>query len=404
MKKLLLLFLISTSYPIFAQPGIFNQFLLSSPASAEISGLGGAGVTGQFSDIAAFYYNPALSAGSFGKLAFSYGKTNYFSKQNPVALPHHVTLPSFNTFNLSFDFGTKLLNFPVVLGISYIDSETPHSLYSFQYYTDGKISSESYTGFNVSIKTKYFVTLAFGFNTKDYEFVTGDISSPVSEKHNLSDFGFELTLPVKNYKFETDKFIIENLAEFSLGYSQSNSNGAVIFSFPFYMDVKAPKIARAGYSLRVNSRLKYKSLDINLLSFIYSVTAEDNLNQSYYGARFEYFPEEQSFMGDINIGANLLKGIGDKNVIIRKGLKIEAGETFTLLLGGYNGEGFVNESTRGFGLSSGGILKEAAFLTGFRILKFISSHFKVKYFYSLYSSTDYKINNESVNFELNYSF
>ncbi len=331
------IFFLFISFQALAQPGIFDQFLISVPSSAEAAGMGGAGVTGNFSGISAFYYNPAFSAGEFGKITAGYQRTNYFLDRGPYSDPDNLPMPGFNSFNLSMDIGTKIINFPLVVGLSYINSEVSHPLFiNHERLREDLPKGENYSGFNISLKTRLFVTIALGATFKDYAIAPTHYSSEgyygEEENHKMTDYGINITVPIEEYNHISGRTKFNNSFDLSLGYSLCNESNDILF-YRYYHNLRTPKVARLGYSIMASSNLEYKKMSINLLDIQYSVNAEDILYNYYYGRGFESYYESQELLGDIKFYENLLLGKGDTDVIIRKGFRLKAAETITLMTG-----------------------------------------------------------------------
>ena len=94
------------------------------------------------------------------------------------------------------------------------------------------------------------------------------------------------------------------------------------------------------------------------------------------------FHSYQGMLGDINFGKHLIDLKGDQNVVVHRGHIFRFFETIIITSGRYNGHGFNNYKSNGFGFSSEGIFKLLSRSIKNSAIGFIANHLAIEYFHS----------------------
>ena len=97
--------------------------------------------------------------------------------------------------------------------------------------------------------------------------------------------------------------------------------------------------------------------------------------------KFKY----QSYPGDVKLLKHVIGLDGDENVINRFGISTTVFETVHFSFGKYDGSGFTNIYTRGYGLSSRGIFKMIAATENSKTVKYILQHSDIQFNMSCYN-------------------
>lgn len=177
----------------------------------------------------------------------------------------------------------------------------------------------------------------------------------------------------------------------SFGYSQSNIGDEIYYVDPAQAD-PLPRTARLGYGISTGVDIQYEDNPLRFIGIDFTVDAEDLLldyeyiNSGGLMIPLTKFDGYQSFLGDINIGRNILQVKDDDNVITHAGVQFNLLESFLLKFGQMKGKSVNNRSTNGFEIRSSGLLKFLGSMSDNSIIKFISNHFDVRYYNSNYSA------------------
>ncbi len=346
--------------------------------SPLLLGAGQIGVSIPMSDPLGFYYNPA--------------QLGYFSRDNNLSM---LTLPqktkwlkylapnldlSFNTFGLTAGYNFKKnYNLPLSIGAGYIHNKVSYG--TFQSY-------DAFDCYSLGVSYNYVLLFNLGFSIKSYDSHLSDL--PVGDNNkipavsgNAFDFGALIIAPVSNLFFENIKYnldpdsYIKPKFDISLGYSILNLGKKVAYIDQSQAD-PIPREARLGYSLNFGLDLFTNQTILNAIDYSFSAEAEDML----ITANSSGFKEYQGMLGDINFGKHLIELKGDQNVVVHRGHIFRLFETIIITSGRYNGSGFNNYKSNGFGFSSEGIFKLLSRSIDNSAIGFISNHLVIEYFHS----------------------
>ena len=386
MKKyyLVVIFFLLLYKPSFSQGEAALPFL-ELQQSPLLLGAGQIGVSIPMSDPLGFYYNPA-------QLGF-FSRENNFSM---LALPQKTKWLKYFAPNLNLSFNTygvtagynfnNRYNLPLSIGIGYI-----HNRMNYGEYVSNNSTSESYDAFDCySIGASYNYLLLFnlGFSIKSYDSHLSDL--PVGENNQIPaatgtafDFGTLIIAPVSNLLFENVKYnldpnsYIKPKFDLSLGYSILNMGKEVVYIDQAQAD-PIPRTARLGYTLDFGIDLFTDQIKLNAFDYSFTAEAEDILiNSDEMG-----FHSYQGMLGDINFGKHLIDLKGDQNVVVHRGHIFRLFETVIITSGRYNGKGFNNYKSNGFGFSSEGIFKLLSRSIANSVIGFIANHLAIEYFHS----------------------
>ena len=204
------------------------------------------------------------------------------------------------------------------------------------------------------------------------------------------DFGFLLNIPViKLIDDEANLELFENVPSipffnFSIGYSQLNIGDEIYYIDPAQAD-PLPRTARLGYGLSTGIDLKIEEMILRALELGFTVDAEDILVTRSMDTTGRSKLEYQSFLGDIDIGRNIIQMKGDENVLSRSGFRLDLIETLNVTWGKYSGRGFGSLKTNGIVIRSKGLLKLLDKFTSDPTMNYIANHFDIRYYKSTYN-------------------
>jgi hypothetical protein len=347
---------------------------LTVPVSPLLNGMGATGTSIPTDDPFGFLYNPA--------------QLGYISQDNNLSFifyPSSVDISrysfnqiDFNAFalNLGYDF-KPLINFPLSIGIGFARPEI--NFESFE-------SKDYYLAFSLGAGIDYGVQFYGGIT---YKSIISDLGRAEASA-GVFDFGFLVNIPViKLIDDEANLDLFENVPSIpffnlSIGYSQLNIGDEIYYIDPAQAD-PLPRTARLGYGLSTGIDLKIEEMILRALELGFTVDAEDmlvNRSRDTTGARSIGY---QSFLGDIDIGRNIIQMKGDENVISRSGFKLDLVETLTLTWGKYSGRSYDNLKTNGFAIRSKGLLKILDKFTNDPTMSYIAKHFDIRYYNSTYN-------------------
>jgi hypothetical protein len=370
--------------PTFSQGEAALSFL-ELQQSPLLLGAGQIGVSIPMSDPLGFYYNPAQLGyfardNNFSMLALPQ-KTKWFKYFAP-----DLDL-SFNTYGMTagYNFEDKF-NLPLSIGVGYI-----HNRVSYGESVGNNGTFDSYDAFDcysLGASYNYFLLFNLGFSLKSYDSHLSD--QPVGENDKIPavsgtafDFGALIIAPFSKLLFDNTKYnldpnsFIKPKFELSLGYSILNLGKEIAYIDQAQAD-PIPRAARLGYTLNFGIDLFTNQTKLNAIDYSFSAEAEDMLIKSNETGFHGY----QGILGDINFGKHLIERKGDQNVVVHRGHIFRFFETVTITSGRYNGHGFNNYKSNGFGVSSEGIFKLLSRSIENNVIGFVAKHFVLEYYYS----------------------
>jgi hypothetical protein len=362
--------------------------LLATPVSPSLNGMGATGTSLPTDDPFGFLYNPA--------------QLGYISQKNNLSFiiyPSSVDISPFRfapinlsgfALNLGYNF-KNLLDFPLTVGFGFARPEMSFGEFTITGEGDptpiGTIEpSDYYLAYSLGAGIDFGVQFNAGITYKN---ITSDLG--IAEGNaDVIDFGFLLNVPV--IKLVDDSFslnIIENIPaipffNISLGYSQLNIGDEISYIDEAQAD-PLPRTARLGYGLSTGLDLKIQDITVRILAIGFTVDAEDLLVVRMHDTTGTSVIEYQSFLGDIDIGKNIIQMKGDENVISRSGFKLDLVETLTITWGKYSGRSYDNRKTNGIEIRAKGLLKLLDKFTSDPTMKFIANHFDIRYYNSNYN-------------------
>ena len=378
MKKyyLVIIFFFLLYKPSFSQGEAALPFL-EIQQSPLLLGAGQIGVSIPMSDPLGFYYNPAQLGyfsrdNNFSMLALPQ-KTKWFKYFAP-----NLNL-SFNTYGMTAGYNFKnKYNLPLSIGIGYI-----HSRVDYGEFVSNTRTFESYDAFDcysLGASYNYFLLFNLGFSMKSYDSHLSDLPTASG---TAFDFGTLIIAPISNLLFENIKYnldpnsYIKPKFDLSLGYSILNLGKKVIYIDQAQAD-PIPRTARLGYTFDFGVDLFTNQIKLNAFDYSFTAEAEDILINSDETGFHGY----QGMLGDINFGKHLIELKGDQNVVVHRGHIFRLFETVIITSGRYNGHGFNNYKSNGFGFSSEGIFKLLSSSIENNVIGFIANHFVLEYYHT----------------------
>ncbi len=376
MKKyyLIIIFFLLLYKPSYSQGEAAVPFL-EFQQSPLLLGAGQIGVSIPMSDPLGFYYNPA--------------QLGYFSRENNFSI---LTLPqktrwfkyfspglnlSFRTFGMTAGYNFKNnYNLPLSIGAGYI-----HNIVTF----GPSDIYESFDCFSLGAGYKYYLLFNIGFSIKPYKSVLAILPTGNEIKANGTafDFGALITVPFSELLFNDVKYSLDKQSFFkpkfdlSLGYSILNLGKKIVYIDQAQAD-PIPRTARLGYTFNFGIDLFTNQIKLNAFDYSFTAEAEDMLINSDATGFHGY----QGLPGDINFGKHLIELKGDQNVVVHRGHIFRLFETVIVASGRYNGHGFNNYKSNGFGFSSEGIFKLLSRSIENNVIGFVANHFVLEYYHT----------------------
>jgi len=379
--------------------------------SPRINALGMAGSSLPTDDPYGFYYNPA--------------QLGYFSQTNNLSYqlyPSNVDWGGFNqanfrnsAVNIGYNFKNLLGGLSLSAGFGYIHSkldfgtvpvttaDSPDiTLFSYSIY-------DEYDAYSVGIGIDYYVEFNVGITYK--KILSGLFSSSPQGLNTYTnpsamDYGLLLTVPVvklikPEYKFN----MIEGVAaapyfNISIGYSRLNQGGEAAINIDPTASTPLPRDSRLGYALSAGLNIKLSGKPFKLFSHDFTADAEEVMvnayqiptNNNYLIKTFSY----KDGLGDIQLG-NLFGVKGDDNVTMHKAHEFNLFESFSVMIGRFDGGGYHNEESNGIGMRVKGLLNLLKAYTSNETFNFIADHIDVQYYSSTINIEWQKFKYESVN-------
>jgi len=382
-KILIISFIMFTScYP---QTGAIGTLTLPlSPASYAAGGTGTASIT---EDPYGFYANPAY-------LGYT-SKTNFFSNGY---LPNGVDWKISNSVNYnsySFAGGIDLKRYlnglPFSFGAAYAKSQMT---------LGSSTNREQYSAFAFGIGYHSIINISAGMTIKDAKVSMESEFEGISQaKVTAIDYGVLLNLPLNNFLCRPLGFNVSNSTRintdlnYNLGYSIQNIGDEVSFTDPAQKD-PLPRAAKLAHNVNLNLLLETNKLNIGLFNISYSIDAIDGLAMHKWNGETYNGIEYKGMFGGIKPLKNLFTGKSGADILLRKGFSAEIGETLTLSTGGFDGTGYTNMKTGGYGIRTKGIFKILNTLFPQESFSYILEHFDIKYYQATYfkDAWDTKIN------------
>lgn len=377
----------------FAQ-GEAAVWFLDFPISPSQNAMGYTGTSLPIDDPYGFLLNPA-----------QLGYTSQHNNFSYMLYPSEVKLWGLeqikikgSAFNVGYNF-KNLIGIPMSAGIGYANPEID---FNFNNPNNNQNIEErdKYETYSLGVGFDYLIQFYAGITYKNIDSKVSDYSSSLSPlpfyeaNAKTIDYGFLINVPVLKlinneiFFMAMNKYTIKPFFNISLGYSQSNIGDEIYYIDPDQKD-PLPRIARLGYGISTGIDTKCNENLFRVFGFDFTVDAEDLLLnfKKIYGPDYyiKVLDGYQSFIGDINIGRNILQVKGDENVIVHAGVQFNFLESLILKYGQMKGRSDNNRSTNGFEIRSAGLLRFIGELSGNSAFKFISSHFDIRYYNSNYS-------------------
>ncbi len=415
---LLVLFLFSALqihlYAQLNQSVDFYRFVYYSP-SPRINAMGMAGASLPTDDPYGFYYNPA--------------QLGYFSQTNNLSYQLYPSSAKWegqdvlnfrnSAINLGYNFKNLLGGINLSAGFGYIHSKLDYGTYTSEFYSDTSSTPigtvkfnpyDEYDAYSIGVGINYNVQFSIGVTYKNilseilylYPYGTDELNA----KGYSIDYGMLLTVPIvkliePKYKFD----IMENIPavpylNFSIGYSRLNQGARPSFNVEPFVSLPLPRDTRLGYALSVGLNIKLNDKPFKLFEYDFTADAEEIMINAYQVNVHSNFPYTyytyKDGLGDIGIG-NILGLKGDDNVTIHKAHVFNLLESFTAMIGRFDGGEFRNEESNGIGMRLKGLLNLFKAYTGSETFNFIADHFDVQYYSSTINIENMKTKFESVN-------
>ncbi len=354
--------------------------------SPLLFGAGQIGVSVPMSDPLGFYYNPSQLGYFSRENSFSFLALSQKTKWLGNAFPG-INL-TFQTFGMTagYNFHKDVNDIPLSIGLGYI-----HNRLSYGEFIGNNGSFESYDVFDCySLGAAYNYLLLFnlGFSIKSYNSYLSDLPVGMSNKNaeasgTAFDFGALITAPFSQLLFNDVKYSLDKESyvkpkfDLSLGYSILNLGKKIKYVDDAQAD-PIPRTARLGYTFDFGIDLFTDQIKLNAFNYSFSAEAEDILIKS----DSKGFEGYQSMLGDINFGKHLIELKGDKDVVVHRGHIFRLFETVIITSGRYNGHGFNNYKSNGFGFSSEGIFKLLSRSIENNVIGFVANHFVLEYYHT----------------------
>lgn len=388
-KKSIFLLLIIPTLLFSQSEGAFPFSILQQ--STMLMGAGQIGAALPMKEASGFYFNPA--------------QLGYFSRENNIAVfampektkwfPDFFGNTSFNSYGIAAGNNfSKSSELPLSVGVGYIHNKFDYGEY-IQYNPTGTYqrynSYDSFDYFGVGASYDIGIILNAGIAYKHFASslpYTNETGYTSIKKYggNAFDFGFMITAPMSKLLFDDVKIILDENSiikpnfDFTLGYSLTNYGDEVYLVDPAQSDPIA-RTARLGYTIDLSADLILKQTKITVVDYSFTAEAEDVLINRTNDFDLSY----DNIFGKISIGKHLINLNSDQSVVVHKGHILRLFDTMIFTSGRYNGRGFANIKSSGFGLSLEGIFKLLNSASDNNLLRYITKNFNVEF----YTSTNF---------------
>jgi len=387
-KKVSLLFLFVlglVKLNIYAQSALPALPMLYINPSPRINALGMAGASLPTNDPFGFYYNPA--------------QLGYFSQTNNLSYELYPSNEDWlglgvwpyrnSAVNIGYNFKNELNGLSLSAGFGYIHSESNLGTYMFY---PGYTSSiyDKYDAYSLGIGVDYYVQFNIGFTYKSINSSLGVWQIPGTSQYKNAqvsptavDYGVLMTVPVLKLTAPEYKFNLLNeipavpYFNISLGYSRLNQGGEVAYVDPAQSD-PMPRTARLGYAISTGLDIEIHNNKFRLFGYDFTVDADEMLISRDTSFNLSY----KSGIGNISIGRNLIGLKSSDNVVVHKAHEFNLCETFTVMIGRFDGAGYFNNESNGIGMRLKGILTLLKAYTTNETFNFIADHMDVQYYSS----------------------
>ncbi len=397
MRKIILLFLpfylFIVSNQSRAQGEAAVPFLLIQPAP-KLNAMAGCYTALASDDPFGFFYNPA-QMGVYSQsenFSFQYAKSKWLPQFTFSDL-------SFKTFGFTLGYNFKNMSkiSPLSLGIGYMKStiNLGQNIWCDEYGNELGIfeSKEWCNALCIGVCYDNFIKVSLGYTYKSIvselspiEIAVGSEVVPGRASANAHDIGMHFTLPVSNFyshlfdNLSKQKYQLHPITDFSLGFSLHNVGDKI-----YYIDKNQadplPRQAKIGYALSIGVSMKFNEIEMIPLKISWSFEANDMLIKRDKSGKSKY----QSYPEDVKVLKHIINLNGDENVINRFGISTTVFETVRFSFGKYDGSGFTNIYTRGYGLSLRGIFKLIVATRNSRTAKDILQHSDIQFNMSCYN-------------------
>jgi hypothetical protein len=390
MKYVLLISLLFLAFQIgnenYAQGEAAIPVLELNP-SPKFDAMGMVGTSIPNNDPFGFYYNPA--------------QLGYNSQSNNISFqffPSKVNWLGFNNvsynntaFNIGFNFKKWLDDLSLSVGFGYIHSkmdygtfimtgpDSPTPIGTFTSYDEFNVY-----GFGLGVEYNY-IKFNIGITYKNINSVltsqpSVDIAGKGKAKISAMDYGFLIAAPIVkliNPKYKLFSYYDMNAIPYlnvSIGYARLNQGGEVYYIDPSQAD-PLPRTARLGYTFSTGFNIHFNNVSIRMLGYNFSAEADDILIDRNI-VSYSY----QSGLGDINIQKNLIELRGDEKVTVHKGHCFSFFDTFSYMIGRFDGHGYYNQKSSGFGLRARGVLQLIKTAVDSQVYNYIADHIDIQYY------------------------
>ncbi len=351
--------------------------------SPRLNGLGEIGVSLPNHDPYGFYYNPA----QLGYMSQTENLSYQLDPSTSHWMPYVFHGVYKNTsFNIGYNFEKLLNGLKLSAGFGYIHSKMDYGL------SGNPILNDSYDGYNAygfGVGLDYYIQISAGLTYKSIHSVLPSFSfndsKSVEADVSTMDYGLLMTIPVTKL-IEPDLHfnVLQSIPampyfNISMGYSQLNIGKEIYYIDPAQSD-PLPRTARLGYTLSAGLDIKLNNSILRAFEYDFIAEADNILAQVDLTNNTVNY---QGLTGDIVFGKNLIELKGDDNVTVHKGNNFSFFETIDFMIGRFDGQGFRQEKSYGFGVRIKGIFTLLKAYTSDRVFNYIADHFDVQY----YSST-----------------
>lgn len=369
-------------------------FLINEPVSSESFMLGATGVSRLTDDPLAVAINPAqLGMQSLGKkFSVGYSFINEFKYYIPkwyknYAVTAGIALHDIIECELPISFG---------LGYSHLLGAFPEMVVrTFENPSNEQKTepSQSHTQFSFGVVAGNTIKLAAGLTFKHSK-----ESFPDKLDHHLYDYGVILDIPVNEVfpvQFKISGNSQQTISPFTnlrLGYVKKHCGddgvGPSKFAYlsgynrdSLYTQKYVPTTIQTGISLDIGTRYAHDSFVWEPFRVSFTVEESDVLPYLKYGK----YTTKSGITGDIDFWNDIVLGYTNSRTTKHKGIRIDFGETFSLLNGskGFKYVPFKPEITSGWMVNSSGLIKVVTLISGnfvkSPVLNYILLHLNMQY-------------------------
>ena len=351
--------------------------------SPEANGQGSTSIARMTDDNYSIITNPAfaglLSLQNDVSMSFYPAKTNWLPSLGLKDL-------TINTYILNAGINIKeYFGFPLSLGVAYsrfnLNLGSFYRTSSYNPEVGGPFDAEEHAdAMSIGAGADVGIKVALGIT---FRRITSNLATPGTEYGSASawsrDYGLLINVPIINLVADNVEILpqLTPVCDISFGSALSNVGGKMIYGDRAQAD-PLPRSIALGTSLEVG--LTYMKPDYKILSLVWSREAANLLVDG---------SDYRDLFGDLDFIKNVVRGEWTDQVEVSQGWEMSLGEFLFVRGGSFEGNGYSNIRTTGFGISTTGIFRMLQFrMEKSNLIASIADHIALRYNQSEYKTSE----------------